>query len=148
MKKIVVVLLSILVAISLCLGLGSKTDEEMIIDRMHQFARAYNSGDMEEAIGCMDSKSRNAYMAAMRVGNAFMGLTGVNIEMADLFSLGIAVAEEGEPIKFADLEVEMTSETDAKVHALMYFAGHGEQGDKITFYMVKENDDWYLDGGV
>lgn len=148
MKKGIIITLVLVIIISLCLGLGIKTDEEMIIDRMQHFAHAYNTGDMEEAIACLDSKSRNTYMAALQVGNALIGLTGFNIGMTDLFSLGIAVSEEGEPIKFADLEVEMKSETEAKVHALMHFAGHGEQGDKITFYMVKEDGDWYIEGGV
>lgn len=149
MKKILTVVLAAAIAIFLFLGIGGKTDEEMIADRINAFARAYNSGDMEEAIGCMDAKSRNAYMAALQVGDAIIGLTGFDIGMTDLFSLGIAIAEEGEAIQFTNLDIEMNSDSDASVRALMYLEGYGtEYGKKIAFHMVKENGDWYLDGGV
>ena len=72
-----------------------KTDADLIEERIDAFLSAYNSGDMDGVIACMDKKSGNELRAAMNVIGALGGaLLGVNLSLSDLFSLGIGMSDD------------------------------------------------------
>ena len=43
------------------------TTEELIKERIEQFVTAYNDGDMETVLDCLDAKTRNAFQAMLNL---------------------------------------------------------------------------------
>ena len=58
--------------IVICSGCLGKSDEELIRDRMNTFLTAYNSGDLQGVLQCMDAKTRNTYQSALNIGNVLI----------------------------------------------------------------------------
>ena len=64
------------------------TDEELIRERVETFISAYNEGDMDTVLECLDAKSRNAMEAMLKLLGGIAGsYTGFEIDLKDLFSL-------------------------------------------------------------
>lgn len=128
-------------------GCQTKSDETMIRERMAKFTRAYNAGDMEEVLECLDARTRNTYQAMLSIGNTLIGKTGFSIDISDMFSLGVAIMSDEEVIAFGNIEVSLASETKATVNATMEFGADGEKTESdVSFAMVKEDGDWYIAG--
>lgn len=123
-----------------------KSDEQKIEDRMNDFLKSYNAGDMNGVLDSFDAKTRNTYKAAMNVGNSLIGLTGFGIDMSDMFSLGIALSE-GDALQFDDMQITIVSDTKATVRVTFRYQNIQESyTQKAKFTLVKEDNDWYING--
>lgn len=145
MKRIISALL-ILSAIAFSFfGCATKSDETMIEDRMNAFVKAYNAGDMEGILACLDAKTRNTYKAALNVGNTLIGMTGFSVDISDLFSLGIGLVGEGELLTFDNMTISKVSDTQAEISVALYYQdAQSTHSQQFSVAMVKEDGDWYI----
>ncbi|MBO4938704.1 MAG: hypothetical protein J6C98_06870 [Oscillospiraceae bacterium] len=142
--SLIVIIAVLLVSLSAC---TFKSDEELIEDRMNDFLKAYNSGDMDAVLECLDAKTRNTYKAAINIGSGLVGLTGFNVSIADLFGLGIGVMSDGDVLQLRNMKINISSDTKATVSATMYYEDYeGGYSDDVKFALVKEDGDWYICG--
>ena len=74
----------------------AKSDEEKIKSRLESFTNAYNSGDLEKMLDCMDSKTKNTYKSAINITDSLIGKTGFKINLNDLFGLSVGITSDGE----------------------------------------------------
>lgn len=120
----------------------SKSDEALIEERITDFYTAYNDGDMDTVLTCLDTKSRNAFKSMLNILGGLAGkYAGFDINLSDLFSLGVNTASGN----FMDLEISDISIVDnenAVVTTTMKLAGAGTQ--TIYFVMVYEKGGWYI----
>ncbi len=123
-----------------------KSDEELINDRIDVFLTAYNSGDYEEVLNCFTGKLKNTLKAATGIGNALMGgITGFDINMADLFGLGAGILSEGDILTVSNIEIMFQDDTTANAETILNFNVNGtETSETTTFIMSKENNDWFI----
>ena len=79
MKRGIALLAAVCMLIVICSGCLGKSDEELIRDRMNTFLTAYNSGDLQGVLQCMDAKTRNTYQSALNIGNVLIprGVSGL-----------------------------------------------------------------------
>ena len=138
----VIILIAIIASL---LGSGGgftpkKTDEQLIRERIDTFLEAYNDGDMEEVLACLDEKTSNTFNALLNVmGGIAGGLTGVDIDLRDLFSLGVAI-KEGDFITLSVSEIKITSPSAVATTTTTLLGGT----HTIYFVMTYENDGWYI----
>ena len=131
--------------IVICSGCLGKSDEELIRDRMNAFLTAYNSGDLQGVLHCMDAKTRNTYQSALNIGNVLVGLSGVSIGLEDLFGLGVGLMTEGDLLEFENMEISIRSDTKATVTVTMSYNEPGASySEDVRFTLVKENGDWFI----
>ena len=123
-----------------------KSDNEMINSRISEFLSAYNDGDFEATVNCFDKKTRRQINATFNVTGSLLGsVTGVNIDLSDMFSLGIATSSEDDFLSIEISRIVMQSSEKATLIGTMSFSGVGsEQSDTVFIVMVKESDDWYI----
>ncbi len=150
MKKILVFFLVMIMALS-CLVSCAKdhqdqndvpTDEELITFRIETFLNAYNAGDMDAVLECLDAKTRNTFAAMMDLLGGLAGSQlGFDIDLRDLFSLGIAM-ESDDFMKLQIGDIVVTDSKNAVATTTMDLTGAGVM--TIYFYMVYENDGWYI----
>ena len=136
-----------LLALSLC-GcqlFAPKSDEELIRERVKDFETALNTGDIDEALECLDAKSRNAYNAAFNIGESILGyFIGFNIDMSDMFALAIGL-NGGDMYSMKVYKVSITSDTTATVYLTATIQMYGEmETEDTTLDMVKEKGGWYI----
>ncbi len=143
-------IIAVFLILSLCLFVMSacnmpKTDEEMIESRINKFVKAYNSGDIDIVMECLDAKSRNAFKSAISIGNALIGKTGFGIDIADFFGLGVGVFSDDDMITISDIRINMSSEKKAIVDVTFgYKDKNSSTKEKAFFTMVKEDKDWFI----
>lgn len=124
-----------------------RTDEEMITDRIENFEKSYNDGDYEGFLGNLATKERKQIEAVFNIfGSVMGGLSGFELNLSDLFSLGIAM-QEGDWLKVEIKEIKITGETTALVSTSWSFTQGAlgvtnTQTSDMYFSMLKENDDW------
>ena len=165
-KRIVSIILAVIL---LCASLTScsmfqKSDEALIAERVAAFLTAYNNGDMEGVLACMDTKTRNRTKASMNLaGGIFGGLTGFNFNVSDLFALEMGIWEDGvlflniTDINISDKEnAVVTTEVNLEktMECLEDMFGQWidesstemlkEYTIEIYFAMVYEKDGWYI----
>lgn len=143
MKRVIALVLIIVVALGCFASCGEKDDlaQKMIIMRINSFSSAYNSGDMDKVLECLDAKSRNTYKATFNLLGGFAGnLVGFDIDLSDLFSLGISTAE-GDYMDLTINGIDVEDSSNATVAATMHLNGVKQ---KINFIMVYEDDGWYI----
>ena len=142
-------LLSAFLAVVLLMTLVScgkiaKSNEELIEERINTFVTAYNSGDMETVLSCFNKKTRNACQAMLNLVEGLVGKgTGLDIDLTDLFALGVSMA----PGDFMGLKIDeilvVEDEMRATAVTTMDMVDEGEQ--TIRFIMVYETDGWYIE---
>lgn len=148
MKKILSLLLAVIMIMA-CFASCTKdveeippTDEELIETRIKTFLSAYNSGDMDTVLECLDAKTRNAFQAMLNLLGGLAGsAAGFNIDLSDLFSLGIATAS-GDFMELEISAINIIDEKKAVATTTMTLTGAGTQ--TIYFVMVYENNGWYI----
>lgn len=146
-KKTLPLLLALILALSCLVSCEipfapKPTNEELIEERINTFLTAYNSGDMETVLECLDAKNRQTFQAMLNILGGFAGaLTGFSVDLSDLFALGISTAS-GDFMKLKITDIKVTDSTNAVVTATMDLNG----SDTHTIYlkMVYENDGWYI----
>ena len=118
------------------------TQAELITERISIFVTAYNAGDFDTVLSCLDQRSKNALQAMINLMGSIAGsLAGFNIDLSDLFSLGVSTTSGD----FMDLQIKKISiltAKDATVTTTMNLANSGEK--TIYFIMVYENGGWYI----
>ncbi len=118
------------------------TDEDLIKDRIKKFMTAYNDGDMEEAMIHLAAKPRNAFNAILNLLGSLAGsASGVDIDLRDLFSLGIAI-EDGDYMRLKINKIEIVNSQKAIATTIMTLANSDNK--TIYFEMVYEHDGWYI----
>ena len=145
MKKRFTALFLVIISVFCCFFSGcKKSDEELIEARIEAFVDAYNDGDMDALLECMDRKSRKQLQATMNILGALSGaLLGVDISLSDLFSLGISMTDEDWlTVTISNITVDGD---EAVVNGKMSLNnGHFTENDSVTFFMLKEDSDWYV----
>lgn len=148
LKQLCVLLVSILIMLNFTACNMWKSDEELITDRFNMFVLAYNNGDMDAVIECLDTKSQNIINATINIGEGvFSGLTGFDLSSEDLFALGMGFMSE-DPLSVQISSIEITSETSAIVNLTMSLKEENmgvEETESGVLKMVKEKGDWYID---
>ncbi len=119
-----------------------KSDEELIEDRISTFLSAYNAGDMEGVLECLDEKTRNMYQGMMNIAQ---GLGGKGFGVSDLFAVGVGVTSDGDLLSVDILDIQFESEEKATVlTVLTYRDKYQEASDRTVFTMIKEDGDWFI----
>lgn len=118
------------------------TNEELITERIETFLTAYNDGDMEVVLECLDAKTRNAFQAMLNILGGLAGsAAGFNIDLSDLFSLGVSTTS-GDFMELEITDITVIDSTNATATTKMFLTGSGAQ--IIYFEMVYENNGWYI----
>ena len=121
---------------------AKNTNEELITEKIETFLTAYNTGDMEAVLKCLDSKSRNAFQAMLNLLGGLAGAAaGFNIDLSDLFSLGVNTAQ-GDFMGLEITDINIIDSANAIATTIMNLAG--ARTETIYFEMVYENDSWYI----
>ncbi len=119
------------------------SDKEQIQTRIEQFVFAYNSGDFDQVTACMTAKTRNAFQALLSLLGGIAGsYTGIEVDLSDLFSLGIAT-ESGDFMGLQISDIQINGNT-AVATTKMNLVG-GMENQTIYFEMVYEQGGWYID---
>lgn len=118
------------------------TNEEFITERIETFLTAYNTGDMEAVLECLDTKTRNAFQAMVNLLGGLAGAAaGFDIDLSDLFSLGVSMTQ-GDFMELEITAINVIDSSNAIATTVMNLVGAGTQ--TIYFEMVYENDGWYI----
>lgn len=150
MNKIKYKFVIVTAALLLCLSSLSacaffKSDEELIESRIDAFLNAYNSGDMEAVMECLDSKTRNTLQAVMNIGDNLIGETGFNISLSDMFGLGVGMMSDEDILTISDMTINITGDTEATVDVTLgYKDVFSENRESAYFTMIKEDNDWFI----
>ena len=138
-RIVCVFLLMVMLSSLFCSCFMKKSDEEMIYDRLEAFLEAYNGGDFDELIECMDRKSRSAFKS---VAHLFETDTGYSL--GDIFGVSVYGVSEGNLLDVVVLDL-LIDEEKATVRAEMTYSDKLiTASDKVKFMMVKEDDDWFV----
>lgn len=146
MKKFIALFLAVLM-ISGCFISCKKedeapTDEELITERIETFLTAYNTGDMEAVLECLDAKTRNTFQAMLNLlGGLAGGAAEFDIDLADLFSLGVGITQ-GDFMGLEIMDIKVIDSSSAIATTSMRLTGAGVH--TIYFEMVYENNGWYI----
>ena len=147
-KRIVSIVLAILSCVIFLVGCGVlRSDTEKIEDRIEKFEKNYNNGDFEALLENLTAKEREKYQALFNImGSLAGGMLGFDIDLSDMFSLGIATQEDAwMAIKIK--EIQFADETTAFAQCEMgYVYQYGTVSDifEVYFYLQKEDGDWYV----
>ncbi len=120
-----------------------KSDEKKIEERIESFEKNYNNGDFEGVVECLTAKERSMIEAEMKIASALMGsLIGFDLPLSSLFSIGVGI-HDGDYIRIALGEIKMTGSRTATADGVITIEPNREKL-AICFYMVKEEDDWFI----
>lgn len=142
--------LAVIMALFLCFSLLSacaspKSDKELIESRINSFLKAYNSGDMDAVLECLDAKTKNTYKAAMNIGNVLIGKTGFGIKLSDLFGISVGTMSEDDILTISDTTINMVDDTKATVDVTLGYKDKiSDTQEKAFFTMIKEDNDWFI----
>lgn len=131
--------------LSLLTGCTPKSDDELIESRVREFVSAYNSGDLDGVIACMDTSSRTFLKGAA-------GLLGVVTEtdtsefLTDLFGVSATVVSDGEDLlTILSIDINFDSQEQADVRVSIRYRDYQQQvEDILQLDMVKEKGNWYI----
>ncbi len=149
MKRLLGLLLVIVMALGVFVSCKNNdmpqvppTNEELITERIETFLTAYNTGDMDKTLECLDAKTRNAFQAMLNLLGGIAGsAAGFDIKLSDLFSLGVNMVEGD----FMGLEIADINEINSsKAIATTIMNLTGMEIQTIYFEMIYENDGWYI----
>ncbi len=149
MKKFLLLILIIVMALGCFVSCKNydenkapPTNEELITERIETFLTAYNTGDMEAVLECLDAKTRNAFQAILNMLGGLAGsAAGFDIDLKDLFSLGVSTTQ-GDFMELEITNINVIDSLSATATTIMKLTGAGTQ--TIYFEMVYENDGWYI----
>ena len=122
------------------------SDEEMIENRIDQFLRCYNTGDLEGILKCLDVKTRKGIESAINISEGLAGMLGVGgISFSDLFGYGVGISESDELLGVEIYSMEI-DEKSADVIVKMSYAltDNAKHEENALFEMRKENGDWFI----
>ena len=120
-----------------------KSDEEQIQATLDKFVEEYNAGDFEGVLSCMEPVYANVLSVLFEMlGGYAGGKLGVDINMSDLFGLGVAM-QGGDFIALTTQEIAISG-YHASVTTKMKLAPAVEE--TMYFLFIKEGQDWLIQG--
>ncbi len=145
-KKIIVILSVLLIAVTSFSVLFHKSDEEKITDCLNQVATAYNEADYEMLLECFEPKARTAAKSAMGLGSSYFGM-----DLEAMWKLGAALGSStGQlTLRFSVNAIVFNEEkTQATVNVTAYEGDKNSGSNDLTF--IKDAGKWYLamEGGL
>ena len=121
---------------------NAPTNEELIAERIETFVTAYNTGDMDTVVKCLDAKTGNTFKSMLNLmGGIAGGVTGFDIDLSDLFTLGVSTTS-GDFMELEIIDIKVVDSSNATATTTMKLAGSSNQ--TVYFVMVYENDGWYI----
>ena len=142
MKKIGCLFLVVLLIVGCFCFFSQKTDEQKIEERIDKFTSAYNTGDWEKVVDCLNAKSRNAMKGYTNLlGGVFGKLTGIGLDMTAIFGLGVGVYD-GDVMNIELSRIVIVDEDNAIAVGHMHLY---KQDAPVYFIMTKEDRDWYIE---
>ena len=121
-----------------------KSDEDLIRERIEALETAFNDGDMDGVLECLDSQSQVYAEMYMGVMDSFLSEgTGLDMGMGDLFGFAGAM---GDYCTIEVLDIQISGDTALVTVSItmdMYGTYQSEEG---VLPMIKEDDGWYIDG--
>lgn len=149
MRRVVLLLLIFIIVISMFSACDFlvKSDDVLIRTRIDCFLEAYNTGDMDAVLECLDAKTRNTYKSAMGLaeafGGSFTGLGGITIK--DIFGISVGMSSNGNILTVEIQQINIKDEHNAVVEATMSYTDKIQNfSDEAIFTMLKEDGDWYI----
>ena len=126
-----------------------KSDEQKIRDTLSDFQDCYNSGDLEGLEECFCRSMRTKLSAITGLmGAGLSGLTGIGLDMSDLFGLAGGMATLDLQIDNIQIEGDRAVVTGTMTSATAAIAGlygGGSQDLPFCMTMVKEGGDWLIE---
>ncbi len=131
-----------------------RTDEDMIRDRIDAFLLAYNTGDFDGVLACMDRQSRRRYESmanlisgiGVSVGAGPFGVSG-NLNFRDMFGYSVNAFSDGELMdaELVRIEPDEQDADRADVYVVLTLKSNfGEVIDRTKFELRREDGDWYI----
>jgi hypothetical protein len=117
-----------------------KSDEDKITERIGMFAAAIDNGDLDKAIDCLDSRTRNALKAANWLGSNVIGFN-VSDLLAGMIGIGSAFIPQDASFAVTVHDIEVTGDT--AIAYVTYNVGGMQTGG--TLNMTKSGLNWYID---
>ncbi len=129
-----------------------KSDEELISARIDAFLTAFNTGDFDGVLACMDAKSRNQCQAlanmleGIKLGFSAGGVSvSGSLNMADLFGFSIGSISKDDLMNMETVELKIQDGKYATLYTnLSYSVDIGSPEGNIKFELKKENGDWFI----
>lgn len=142
-----VMLLSCLVACDL--GEATKpSDETLIKKRITSFVSAYNDGDLEAVIACLDRGTRTELEAWINILKGVTGkLVGISFNLSDLFAIGAglsgSMSGDDEILKVQIREIKIAQDGTAEANAILK---SGKETLAVCFQMEysEEEEGWFI----
>ncbi len=147
LRKIFGLVAIFLVVFQLSACIFQKSDEEQIVSRIDEFTNAYNDGDLDGVLACLDAKTRKTCESMKNLSESIGGaVLGFSFDLSDLFGISIGFASDDDVLSFDIQEISMEDDKEsATVSAQLKYNDRLSENDEFaTFYMVKENGEWYI----
>ena len=124
------------------------SDEEKIKSKIDVFCTAYNNGELEDAIDCLDAKSRNKLNKTISLTQGVLGLFGVSVDLdqllKDLWGVSVLMISDENLLTIEIFEIEIENDT-ALVRGRMKYEDYMTSSDnQVYITMVQEKDDWFI----
>ena len=124
------------------------SDQTLIKRRIKSFCKAYNAGDMNGVLDCLDQRTRNACKATLDIVNAVVSeKTGIDIDLTDLFSISVGAISDEDLLRVGKIKTVAISEDSAQINAIMAFYSNiksANSKEKVQILMKKEGSDWFI----
>lgn len=115
-----------------------KSDEDLIRERIEDLEDAYNDGDLDAFMDCMDSTSRAAMELMLEGASAQSGM-----DIAQMFSI-MGNMDDFCTITINSIEINGDTATVSVTMAISLYGMNQSQTEDMP--MVKEDGDWYIGG--
>ncbi len=133
---------------------SSRSDEQMILDRIDQMVTDYNNGDIDAMMESLAPKTKTLVKSTIGISESIVGgLIGIDLSFTDLFGLSVGLSE-GDMLSIQIESIDIRDEDTATVTGTMGLnAGVGEyaasESAAITIVMVKDKSgmfkkDWFV----
>lgn len=137
-KLIGVTLIALTLAITLCVSILHKSDEDRIIELTNTLAVSINEGDYEKMITCFEPSTQKQMDALLNASSSLLG----SVDLKTLWSFGAVEMSQNEKIYITvyDITVKKNSAT-----ADISFSFDEGKDDAIgTVQLVKIKGKWYF----
>ena len=148
-KSIALVLCFTLVL--LCFVGCLKSDEKTIEDTVEDFIKAYNAGDMDALTETLSYKKRTALKSYMELINGIgfgMGGFSVGLDASAIFGISVSSVSADEDmmeLEIIDIDIDEDEESATVEVEAIFNTKYSEEYYEGEFFMVKEDDEWYID---
>ena len=123
-----------------------KSDETLIRERIEALEDAYNDGDWDGMMECLDGPTQAIMELTMDFADGLIsGAGGFDVSMRDMFSLG-GLLLPGDNFRLEIKNIDIDGDR-AVVTVVMYAELDDiKESEEAEFPMVKEDNDWYIGG--